>query len=59
MYELIKFATQQKIKFPNLAEEIDDLVELCKMEIEEGSSETHEIYLCEDSINQLIKENNK
>lgn len=59
MYELIKFATQQKIKFPNLAEEIDDLVELCQMEIEEGSSEAHEISLCEDSINQLIKENNK
>jgi len=59
MYELVKFATEQKIKFPELTDDIDGIVELCEMEIEEGSSETHEIQLATEQINQLIEEHTK
>lgn len=40
-------------KHPELESEINDLVRLCKDEIAEGSSKTHEIELCMESIFQL------
>ena len=43
---------------PNLKEEILDLYQLAIDEIDEGGSATHEIELCQESIKQLIDENN-
>jgi hypothetical protein len=43
-------------KHPNLKEEILDFYDLAITEIEEGASADNEIYLCLDSIKQLINE---
>ncbi len=46
----------EKIKeHPNHKEQISDYYYLCKDEISEGSSAQNEIYLCMESIEQLIK----
>lgn len=52
------YIKEQTVKYPLLKEEILDLYELAITEIEEGGSAGHEIYLCEESIKQLIDENN-
>jgi hypothetical protein len=60
MWELEKLAYQNekfKKENPELAEEIQDLFELCLCEIEDGASQTNEIYLYEESVNQLINKN--
>lgn len=49
---------EQIVKYPLLKEDILDFYELAINEIEEGSSATHEIELCLQSINDLIDENN-
>jgi hypothetical protein len=46
----------QIAKHPEHKEEILDLYSLCVDEIEEGGSPDHEIYLCRDSVEQLIEE---
>ena len=47
---------EKMAQHPNLRSEIRDLHRLCLDEIEEGASETNEIYLCMESVNQLINE---
>lgn len=42
--------------YPEKKTEILDFWVLCKDEISEGASVQNEIYLCRDSIEQLIKE---
>ncbi len=42
--------------FPDKAEEIQGLYQLCLDEIEQGESKEHEIELCIESINQLFEE---
>ena len=42
---------------PELKSEILDLYQLCLDEVEEGASESNEVYLCVSSIEQLIEEN--
>lgn len=56
MKELIEFARNFITKNPGLKSEVEDLVQLCRDEIEEGGSETHEIQLCTESIKQLLEE---
>lgn len=53
---LIEFAKKFIQENPNLKEEVNDLVQLCWDEIEEGASPTNEIYLCIESIKQLKEE---
>lgn len=43
--------------YPDKAEEIQDLYQLCLDEIEQGESTPHEIELCLGGIDDLIKEN--
>lgn len=43
-------------KHPHLKKEVDDLVQLCFDEIEQGGSIEHEIDLAIDSIDQLLEE---
>lgn len=53
MEELIKFAKEFIVKHPQYKSEVEDLVQLCRDEIEDGGSPTHEIELCMESIKQL------
>lgn len=43
-------------KHPHLKEQVDDLVQLCFDEIEQGGSIEHEIDLAINSIDQLLEE---
>lgn len=55
--EQLKQWIKEKItKHPEHKSEILDLYMLCIEEIEQGESPDNEIYLCTDSINQLIEE---
>lgn len=53
MKELIEFAKDFLKENPNLRDEVSDLVQLCRDEIDEGGSPAHEISLCIESIKQL------
>jgi hypothetical protein len=56
MKELIQWVGEMKQSHPDKSEEMLDLVSLCRDEIEEGGSPSHEIALCKESIKQLIEE---
>ena len=43
-------------KYPQIKEQVNDLFQLCKDEIEEGGSEMHEISLCRGSVQELVDE---
>lgn len=43
-----------KVMHPELAQEIQELYQLCLDEIEEGGSETHEVQLCYGAIDDLL-----
>tara|TARA_B110000285_G_scaffold198394_1_gene230791 strand:- start:152 stop:352 length:201 start_codon:yes stop_codon:yes gene_type:complete len=55
MTNLIDYTNQVVEKYPNLKGDIDGLMDLCIMEIEEGSPEQHEIQLCWNDIEELVK----
>ena len=59
MEQLLEFASQTTKRYPALKSDIEELIELCIMEIEEGGSATHEIELCWASIKDLIIEYNE
>lgn len=50
------FAREMAEKYPNLKEEIYDLVQLCVDEIEEGASLNNELSLCYNDILELINQ---
>jgi hypothetical protein len=54
--QLTKWANEKIDENPHLKSEIYDLYSLCRDEIDEGGSESHEIELCMSDIEQLIKE---
>jgi hypothetical protein len=56
MKRLRDYAKEFISKHPHLKKEVDDLVQLCFDEIEEGGSIEHEIDLAIDSIDQLLEE---
>ncbi|MDC0008767.1 hypothetical protein OAE73_00200 [bacterium] len=56
MTNLLEYANQVMSKYPQLKEDVNGLIDLCVMEIEEGSPQEHEIQLCWSDIDQLIKE---
>jgi|TARA_B110000908_G_C10152724_1_gene402136 hypothetical protein len=56
MTDLIDYAKQVVDKYPVLEGDIQGLIDLCIMEIEEGSPEPHEIQLCWTDIDQLMKD---
>lgn len=58
LQEFKKYINKQIVEYPLLKEEILDFYELAIDEIDEGGSTTHEIELCQESIKQLINENN-
>jgi hypothetical protein len=43
-------------EFPDLADDVKDLFELAKTEIEEGGSESHECQLAINDMEELVKE---
>ena len=54
--QYLKTYCSDKIKeYPQYKEDILDFYQLCKDEIEEGGSEAHEIDLCINDIENLIK----
>ncbi len=55
MKELLKYATEMAIKYPNKLNEINELLQLCQDEIDEGGSEAHEIELCAEDIKQTCE----
>lgn len=54
--DLMGYARNQATIFPELKQEIYDLVLLCIDEIADGASEQNEIYLCISDIDNLIKD---
>jgi hypothetical protein len=52
---LIEYARKVVSEKPELKAEINDLIQLCNDEIEEGGSPTHERNLCYESIKQLAE----
>jgi hypothetical protein len=52
---LIEYARKVISEKPELESEINDLIQLCNDEIEEGGSPTHERSLCYESIRQLTE----
>jgi hypothetical protein len=55
--DLQKFIKEKVDKHPKLKDEIMDFYSLCISEIEEGSPEYHEVGMCINDIEELIKEN--
>lgn len=55
MKELIKYATEMAIKYPFKTHSINELLQLCQDEIDEGGSEAHEIELCAEDIRQTCE----
>tara|TARA_Y100000389_G_C17120483_1_gene345192 strand:+ start:323 stop:553 length:231 start_codon:yes stop_codon:yes gene_type:complete len=56
MTDLIEYANEVTKKYPTLEGDIRGLLDLCIMEIEEGSPESHEIELCWTDIDHLVQE---
>jgi hypothetical protein len=54
---LSAFVKSKIEKHPSLKNDIMDLYQLCKDEISEGSSESHEVSLCIFDIEELIEDN--
>ena len=54
MENLKKYIKETIASRPDLKEAIYDLYLLCKDEIEDGGSESHEIELCYSSIKELL-----
>jgi hypothetical protein len=54
---LKNFVREKCIEYPHLENEFYDYYSLCLSEIEEGGSLQHEVELCINSIEELIKEN--
>jgi hypothetical protein len=59
MKQLLEFAKQTMERYPAIKSNIEELIELCVMEIEDGGSRRHEIELCKTSIQDLILEYNE
>ena len=59
MKQLLEFANQTMERYPAIKSDVEELIELCVMEIGEGGSTTHEIELCKTSIQDLIIEYNE
>lgn len=55
-HELKLYAKTITSQYYDLKEEILGLLDLCETEIEEGGSIQHEIDLCYNDINALVKE---
>ena len=55
MKELIQHVADICMKFPRLANEAQELLDLCQTEIEEGASPSHEVELCYGSLMELIE----
>lgn len=53
--DLQKFIKETIRKHPKLKADLIDLYQLCTGEIEDGSSETHEVELCMRDIKELIE----
>jgi hypothetical protein len=56
MKELREFVIETMKAYPQHKSEIMDLYQLCLDEIEEGGSPQHEINLCRNEIEELVKE---
>jgi hypothetical protein len=53
--QLKSFVRESIKSHPQHREEIEDLFQLCLDEIEEGGSVDHEVSLCRNDIEELIK----
>ncbi len=56
MKELVLELRATITKYPQLKEQINDLFQLCKDEIEAGESTENEISLCRGSVKELVDE---
>lgn len=52
--QLKKYAKTTVEKYPHLAKEVIEIVQMAIEEVESGSSETHEVELAMDDIYELI-----
>lgn len=55
MNQLIEYAEQVILDYPELREEITELVQLCQLEIDEGSDVSESITICLYGIKQFIE----
>ena len=56
MRQLIEFVNEFLGEHPEYHQQVNELIQLCRDEIEEGGSPNHEINLCIESIKQLVEE---
>lgn len=54
--ELRQYGIEKIKKYPQLKDDIEDLIELAISETEDGGSKQHEINLCIGSIDELIED---
>jgi hypothetical protein len=54
--ELVGIAKENIVNYPALKEQIIDIVNLAKDEIEEGGSPNHEVNLAINDINNIVEE---
>jgi DNA-directed RNA polymerase subunit K/omega len=55
MNELQKLAKEISNKYPQLLEQINELLDICYNEIENGGAEVYEVEECYDLIKKLVK----
>lgn len=55
MNEVIEYAEQVILDYPDLRQEITELVQLCKCEIDEGNDITDVITICLQGIREFVE----
>lgn len=55
MKELQKLAKEISEKYPELSEKINELLNNCYIEIDNGGAEIYEVEKCYDTIKRLVK----
>lgn len=56
MKELLKLVKKMSNKYPELKEDIQELLQLCFEGIDEGGAEMYEVEFCYDSIKELVND---
>jgi hypothetical protein len=56
MNQLLEYANEVISDYPDLREDITELVQLCKDSIDEGESSDNEITICFYGIKELIEQ---
>jgi hypothetical protein len=56
MHKLLTFCKENVDKYPHRKQEICEIYNLCKYEVESGESEAHEVELAYSDLQEIIDE---